>query len=230
MIRSEDVTFQSHGDRLIGTIDYNEAGDKPTVLWLHGSNPGGSRRTTLTTRFAEAGHSAFRFDLSGHGDSEGAQDLPITRFVDDAVTALQFMDREKPLTLIGSSMGGHIALELLNHARVENLVLFCPAAYLPEACQLPFGFNRCMKTEPDAPVFAALRNYTGNLLHIIGEHDAVIPVHVTALYKKFSERAKKREFIVVPEVEHAFTSWFEQYPEKKRALFQTIVDFASKTA
>ncbi len=101
------------------------------IVWLGGfhSDMLGEKATALHVEAERAGRSFVRFDYLGHGESGG-------RFEDGAIgrwraDALAVIDRlvEGPLVLVGSSMGGWMALlcALARPERVKALVLIAPA-------------------------------------------------------------------------------------------------------
>ena len=102
------------------------AGRGPTVVFLPGfaSDMSGGKATALAEVCREAGRAMLRFDYSGHGASGGSfTEGTIGRWLDDA---LAMIDRatEGRLVLVGSSMGGWLALlaALVRPARVAALV------------------------------------------------------------------------------------------------------------
>ncbi len=180
IVASHDFNFQVTGETIAATIDYSETIlPPPSILSLHGGGPLGRQRVApLATFLAKHGYPVLRFDHSGWGDSTGErQDCSLQSRVDEALAAAKLLQPETPMTLIGTSMGGHTALELLPHLPVKNLVLFCPAAYSADAFNVPFGngFSGIIR-QPDsyrnATVFANLENFTGNFIMIIGNHSA----------------------------------------------------------
>ncbi|MGQ0662696.1 MAG: alpha/beta fold hydrolase, partial [Pseudomonadota bacterium] len=75
------------------------------------------------------GHAVLRFDYRGHGQSSGQfVDGTISRWADDALAVLDRLT-EGPQILVGSSMGGWIALlvAMARPARVAGLTLIAPA-------------------------------------------------------------------------------------------------------
>jgi pimeloyl-ACP methyl ester carboxylesterase len=89
-------------------------GRGPTLLFLPGyaSDMEGTKAVALDAFAAERGLPMLRFDYSGTGASEGAfADGTLARWTDEAVLALDRLT-EGPVILIGSSMGGWIALHL----------------------------------------------------------------------------------------------------------------------
>ncbi|HET9019172.1 MAG TPA: alpha/beta hydrolase, partial [Acetobacteraceae bacterium] len=101
-------------------------GRGPTVVFLPGfaSDMSGGKATALAEACRRAGRALLRFDYSGHGASGGAfADGTIGRWRDDALAAIDRLT-EGPLILVGSSMGGWIALlaALARPGRVAGLV------------------------------------------------------------------------------------------------------------
>lgn len=97
-------------------------GRSPTVVFLpgYGSDMTGDKATALAALCEQRGQAMLRFDYSGHGASGGRfEDGTIGIWSDDALTAIDRLT-EGPLVLIGSSMGGWIAL-LAALARPERL-------------------------------------------------------------------------------------------------------------
>lgn len=101
----------SNGRRL----GYNACpGKKPGILFLGGfrSDMTGTKAVFLEGWARDAGHAFLRFDYSGHGQSSGKfEDGCIGDWADDAGAILTQLT-EGPQVLVGSSMGGWIALLL----------------------------------------------------------------------------------------------------------------------
>ncbi len=112
------------------------AADRPGVVWCGGflSDMRGTKAEELAKWGAAHDRRVVRFDYSGHGESDGDFiDGTISRWAEDA---LAVFDRETtgPQIIVGSSMGGWIALLLAralaargDGARLAGLVLIAPA-------------------------------------------------------------------------------------------------------
>jgi pimeloyl-ACP methyl ester carboxylesterase len=112
------------------------AGSAPGLLWLGGFNSDmkGTKAIALDAWAAEHGRACVRFDYSGHGESGGRfADGTIGRWLEES---LAVFDRfcNGPQVLIGSSMGGWLALLLAREiagregaASLAGLVLIAPA-------------------------------------------------------------------------------------------------------
>jgi pimeloyl-ACP methyl ester carboxylesterase len=116
-----------------------QAGAAPTFVWLGGfrSDMAGTKAQALA-EWAEARGQAFvRFDYSGHGRSGGRfEEGTLSRWLDDALAVLDTVSG--PLALVGSSMGGWIALLAAQRlARVKGLLLIAPATDFTERLMWP---------------------------------------------------------------------------------------------
>jgi pimeloyl-ACP methyl ester carboxylesterase len=90
------------------------AGRAPTVVFLPGfrSDMEGDKATHLARFCAANGQALARFDYSGHGASAGRfEDGTISRWTADALAVIDQLTAG-PLILVGSSMGGWIALRV----------------------------------------------------------------------------------------------------------------------
>src|SRR4051812_24545989 len=129
--------FLTVGDRQIAVL--RRPGRAPGLFWLSGfrSDMTGSKATAVDTFGAEHGLSVTRMDYSGHGQSGGDFNLgTVSRWLEEAVAV--FETTAGPQILVGSSMGGYIAL-LVTRAlrargidRVAGMVLIAPATDMTE--------------------------------------------------------------------------------------------------
>jgi pimeloyl-ACP methyl ester carboxylesterase len=118
-------------------------GAAPGLFWLGGykSDMKGTKAVALADWAAQAGRACVRFDYSGHGESEGAfTDGTIGRWLADSLAVFDTCCAG-PQILIGSSMGGWLALLLTRElkrrqgagkASVAGMVLIAPAVDFTE--------------------------------------------------------------------------------------------------
>jgi pimeloyl-ACP methyl ester carboxylesterase len=104
---------------------------KAGLVWLGGfhSDMLGEKATALHQQAQLAGRAFVRFDYFGHGESSGKfEDGTISRWRSDALAAIDRLTDGR-LVLVGSSMGGWMALlaALARLERVQGLVLLAPA-------------------------------------------------------------------------------------------------------
>jgi pimeloyl-ACP methyl ester carboxylesterase len=121
-------------------------GKAPGVFWLGGfkSDMQGTKAVALDEWAAKTGRACVRFDYSGHGESGGAfTDGTIGRWLEDSIAVFEAFAKG-PQVLVGSSMGGWIALLLARELRqragsgaklqgsLNGMVLIAPAADFTE--------------------------------------------------------------------------------------------------
>ncbi len=114
------------------------SGKAPGLLWLQGfkSDMVSTKAAALAEWSAVRGQALTRFDYSGHGQSSGRfEDGTLGRWIEEARSVFEQLT-SGPQIVIGSSMGGAIALCMLKRLQVEHpaaaariraLVLIAPA-------------------------------------------------------------------------------------------------------
>lgn len=122
--------LEHQGVRIAFRRTVGESG-KAGLVWLGGfhSDMLGEKATTLHDSAARAGRSFVRFDYLGHGESGGRfEDGTIGWWLSDALAVVDSLT-EGPLLVVGSSMGGWMALlaALARPERIKALVLLAPA-------------------------------------------------------------------------------------------------------
>src|SRR5215472_1767624 len=110
-------------------------GTPPGLFWLGGFNSDmkGTKALALDAWAAEQGRACVRFDYSGHGESGGRFiDGTIGRWLEESIAVFERFCRG-PQVVIGSFMGGWMALLLArelarraNDATLAGLVLIAP--------------------------------------------------------------------------------------------------------
>jgi pimeloyl-ACP methyl ester carboxylesterase len=125
----------------------SDPGGGPGLFWLGGfkSDMKGTKAAALSQWAQQSGRACVRFDYSGHGESGGEfRDGTIGRWLEESVAVFE-AHCTGPQVLIGSSMGGWIALLLVRELRrrktagqacagsLAGLVLIAPAVDFTEA-------------------------------------------------------------------------------------------------
>ena len=93
-------------------------------LWLGGFNSDmtGSKAESLAALARAQGRPCLRFDYSGHGQSEGRfADGTISLWLDEATTVFTGLT-DGPTIVVGSSMGGYLAVLLLRRLGEGSVV------------------------------------------------------------------------------------------------------------
>lgn len=128
---------------------HQTGGGGPGVVFLGGfkSDMGGTKAVFLQGWAEAQGRAFLRFDYSGHGESGGAfEDGCIGDWLDDAEAVLGLT--KGPQVLVGSSMGGWIALLLARKlpSRVAGLVTIAAAPDFTEDSMWA-GFSDAQRAE-----------------------------------------------------------------------------------
>ncbi|MFP5329406.1 MAG: alpha/beta fold hydrolase [Alphaproteobacteria bacterium] len=119
-----------HGTRLAFRL---REGNSPTLMFLPGyaSDMEGTKALALDSFAEERGLSLLRFDYSGTGSSEGAfEDGTLSSWLDQALHMLDDLT-QGPVSLVGSSMGGWIALHVALR-RPERIAALVGIAAAPD--------------------------------------------------------------------------------------------------
>jgi len=129
---------------------HRSPGKGPGVVFLGGfkSDMEGTKALYLEDWARRAGRAFLRFDYSGHGQSSGAfEEGAIGDWAADAMAAIDALT-EGPQILVGSSMGGWIAL-LTVRARPERLAGLITVAAAPDFTEdaMWAGFDAVQRAE-----------------------------------------------------------------------------------
>jgi pimeloyl-ACP methyl ester carboxylesterase len=176
-------------------------GKPPGVFWLGGfrSDMQGTKAAALDAWAEEEGHAVARFDYSGHGQSGGRfEEGTISRWLEEAEAVFDFATKG-PQILVGSSMGGWLALLLAQRLkeraegeRLKGMVLIAPAVDMTKDLmwdEMSAAEKRRMKkngflAQPseysDEPDIVTLALIEDGKAHLFGEHpiETGCPVHV----------------------------------------------------
>ncbi|MTH98201.1 carboxylesterase [Roseibium sp. RKSG952] len=116
----------------------HDEGASPGLFWLSGfkSDMTGTKAEALSAWAVQSGVACTRFDYSGHGASSGAfEDACVSDWLEEAIAVF---DRycTAPTVIVGSSMGGWMALLLALQRRetknIKGMVLIAPATDFTE--------------------------------------------------------------------------------------------------
>jgi pimeloyl-ACP methyl ester carboxylesterase len=146
----------------------NRGGDGSVALiWLSGflSDMAGTKVVALGDWARGEGHAMLCFDYSGHGLSEGSLlEASIGDWLEEA-TAILDVVAERPIILVGSSLGGWIALLLARalakrgDTRLAGLVLIAPAWDMTEKLMWDKMSEKTRAIVETEGVFYAPSNY-----------------------------------------------------------------------
>ena len=236
-----------HGGRIAYRL---REGRSPTILFLPGyaSDMEGTKAVALDA-FAEArGQTLLRFDYSGTGSSEGPfEEGTLERWLDEAAALVDGVT-DGPVVLVGSSMGGWIALHLALR-RPERVAALVGIAAAPDFTE--WGYTDAQKDalqrdgrlqrpnpygdEPQLTTLAfwhsgqALRLLDGEiaidcpvrLIH--GDRDEEVPLDVTMRLKD-ALRCRDVQLLVVKGAGHRLSS-----PSEITAILGIVANLTDET-
>ncbi|UQN06052.1 alpha/beta fold hydrolase [Deinococcus sp. QL22] len=114
----------------LATLRYDAAGQGEPMVLIHGLSGSGRWWRRNVPVFSQS-HRVFVLDLAGYGGARRQRSLGVR---EDAALIAAWLDNQNltGVTLIGHSMGGHIALRVaqLRPQRVSHLVLACASGLL----------------------------------------------------------------------------------------------------
>ncbi|MDB6452113.1 alpha/beta hydrolase [Falsirhodobacter sp. 20TX0035] len=223
-------------------------GTGPTVVFLGGfrSDMTGTKAVDLRDWAVVQGRAFLRFDYSGHGVSEGRfEDGAIGDWYEDARAALSLV--EGPVVLVGSSMGGWIALQLAR-AMPDRVVALVGIAAAPDFTEdlMWASFDDAQRAQVMAGAYPLPSAYgeptpiTRRLIEegrnrlvlrdplrlpfpvrlLQGTADAEVPVSVALRLMEHAESSDLR-LTLVKGADHRFSS-----PECLALIRQTVADVA----
>ena len=176
-------------------------GKNPGLFWLGGfkSDMKGTKAEALDRWAEKEGRACLRFDYSGHGESGGIfTDGTIGRWLEESL-AVYLRFAQGPQVLIGSSMGGWLALLMAralsqrsDAAPIAGMVLIAPAVdfteelmwkQFPDAIKREFEQNGCWMRpsaydEEPYPITRALIEDGRKYLLLGGLIETGCPVHI----------------------------------------------------
>ncbi|TFV90888.1 alpha/beta hydrolase [Oxalobacteraceae bacterium OM1] len=225
-----DFTIPYEGRLLHGdAIDGDPA--RPLLI-IHGA--GESHRGRLAGwrgALQARGIGSTAFDCIGHGTTGGTlAESSLASRTRQAEAVLQARGMHGPVALYGTSMGAYNALRIAARRTVPALVLVVPGVYTPAAYETPFGpqFSQLIRQPRSwmaSDAWDILSRYTGSLLVIAAEHDAVIPLEIPQRLMDSAVRSCWRRLLVVPGTEHnRLFSVLQERPAELDATLSTITE------
>ena len=199
------IPFDGH--TLVGDVLTGEA--PPRLLVLHGAGQACRERFhDIREYFLARGIGSVAFDCIGHGDTGGdLKSSSLKSRTAQARAVVETVGLPRPFSVLGASMGGYTAVTLLRHYAIDNLLLIVPAMYTAEAYPVPFngGFTEIIRRPESwqaSDAWALLSRFTGRLLVVAGEQDAVIPPGVIRKIYESAASAAERTLYVAPGTSH----------------------------
>ncbi|MEO0327894.1 MAG: alpha/beta hydrolase [Pseudomonadota bacterium] len=125
----------------------HRSGTGPGIVWLGGyrSDMLGTKAEAIDAWAVQNGKAYCRHDYSGHGESDGSfQNGTISRWLEESLSVFDTYCAKGEHLLVGSSMGGWIALRMVQELykrnqknRIKALLLLAPAPDFTEELMWP---------------------------------------------------------------------------------------------
>jgi uncharacterized protein len=230
-LKTEDFTFLSGEHRLAATRLHPPGGRGTAIMALHGLGPTATRHGIryVLDYLASHGHGAMCFEFSGNGDSTGLlAESSLQRRYSEALAAASHLAAYEQPTLIGTSLGAHLAAWLVPKLRPSGLVLFCPATYPAHAADLKFDSQFVRPGRyADSPAYAGIREFDGNLLIVAAKNDQVVPADVIDGYFAGARNARSKEIIWLDDCDHFIHRWLPHNEARQNGVLEAILRVAS---
>lgn len=211
------------------SVDFNQAkliGDiisqnsQPRLLFLHGGGPIGKKRfDKLRELLSKKKIGSCAFDFIGHGKTAGdVTASSLESRVGQVLAIIKSQALTRPLSVVASSMSGHIAIKLANFLNIENIILLAPAIYSSKAYPVSFGpkFSEIIRERyswRNSDIWGILKDYTGNLLVFAAGKDRVIPNEVIERIYNSATNANSREIITFKDATHPLIGWLDKHAD-----------------
>lgn len=205
-----------------GTVD-------PRIIFIHGSSASGSLRSDmLRQHLAKVGIASASFDFVGHGQTGGdASGSSLEDRLRQAKKVIDAIHLQRPLIIVGVSMGADTAIRLTQYYPTSALILIVPAFYGEAAYAAPFGsdFSNVIqqgKNWKQSDTWELLREYSGSLLAIGAEKDEEIASEIYDTLDEFTTRVNYKELYIVPRAPHSVLPYLSEHMDEFARVFKRV--------
>lgn len=206
---TKDITIRHHNRNISGRLYLPQMDKCPMVILSHGFNGSGDDFTEYAKVLVENKIGACIFDFCG-GSLRSKSNLSTTEMTvftekEDLLAVIDFAEKQQNtdgIFLFGASMGGLVSALCAEECadKIQGMVLLYPALCVADdwnrrfpnvdeipdvynAWEVPLGKNFA-KTLHGFNVFEHIGNYSGDVVILHGDNDAVVPL-------KYSEKANE---------------------------------------
>ena len=170
---------------------YDNFKDDKIVLFLHGLAPGHAAYFAEIDALARRGFKVLALDYTGCGDSKGKILGSINQPTRDVNELLDLLKNEKPIVVVGHSLGGYTSLNIINLRKEIKKAVILSGFLSAESIIGPiiknkFFSSRILKYEKKVcPEYYDLKNIDylkttdDDLFFIQSEDDSMIPYNVS---------------------------------------------------
>lgn len=209
------------------------------ILFLSGGSitVGKERYREWQENLKLAGMSSVSFNYSGiSGSGVPLEKSSLQSRIEESIAISDWMNEHmqaEHYVLYGVSMGGYIALGLINEKpdMFEKLILHAPAAYSPLAHTDCFGekFRQEIRKEDswkNSFSFKWLGNYKNPILFIEAENEEIIPHEITENYKTLKIGHINFESFILKKAKHDVWNNTPQNTQFRDEIYERIKKFS----
>ena len=220
-------TFPVGGVNLAGVLHLPEGGRRPwpCVVAAHGllSSKDSDKYVQIAEAFNQAGFAVCRFDFRGCGESQGnLADTTVAQRIADLHAVVERMrghpDLSGRVALVGSSLGGYVALFVANQDfKVKAVAAWATPANLDDFAERPDaaraqGLGDAFLSELKTGRYLRAPVGTRYCLVIHGDRDQLVPLeHARHLYEA---SLNPRQLEIIPGGNHQLTD----APHRRQAI------------
>ena len=195
----EKRSFKNSRGLNLSAIFEGEGREAPVVIMCHGFHSSKDNPITtraLTQKLVERELSVFRFDFTGHGESQGdINEITPLAGLDDLKSAIKTLN-ERKIAPYGSSFGGYVALLYVSNHPVLALVLKAPVSNWSKVQISSDRGSKFREEVKDINIYQQAKNIEAPTLIIHGDKDDVVPIEQSQkLIKALGSKIKTLEII-----------------------------------
>jgi len=244
--RDEPVYIRVEDEHILGTL-ISPGTLVPGVLFVHGWGGDQRQYVARARELTALGCVCLTFDLRGHAQTQAQYDS-VSREDNmrdllaayDFLAALRNVDSDS-IAVVGSSYGGYLAALLTALRPVKWLALRVPALYKDSEWRMPklqlrreqaLENYRLQPVSPDqSNALRVCSEFTGDVLIVESEHDAVVPHQVIVNYREACVNARSLTYRMIEGADHGLSNeaWHRAYTSLLVSWFTEIV-FGARTS
>ncbi|TMH01387.1 MAG: alpha/beta fold hydrolase [Betaproteobacteria bacterium] len=244
--RDEPVYIRVEDEHILGTL-ISPGTLVPGVLFVHGWGGDQRQYVARARELTALGCVCLTFDLRGHAQTQTQYDS-VSREDNmrdllaayDFLAALRNVDSDS-IAVVGSSYGGYLAALLTALRPVKWLALRVPALYKDSEWRMPklqlrreqaLENYRLQPVSPDqSNALRVCSEFTGDVLIVESEHDAVVPHQVIVNYREACVNARSLTYRLIEGADHGLSNeaWHRAYTLLLVSWFTEIV-FGARTS
>lgn len=194
----ETINIECTGYSVVADWYEGKSTDKIILILIGYTSNRKRYRNRIPNIVEETNMSALVFDYSGHGDSpfDIKETMPAQNFL-EVIQVFDWLKKKFPeseISVIGSSFGGFLAVQLIKYRRFDKIILRAPAIYPPSDFYTRFkeinrewlrnDYRKDEETLSDHPLLERASNFKGKTLVMVHEKDDQVPAQTTDAYIK----------------------------------------------